>query len=132
MPTLDNFQLSAETSPELNRATIVAACDVEISDFELFASQASPLRYSVDCRVLNKDLQYEDTVMTYPRQTLPREGCPSGATQHLVFEAVGVMMSDLHRHVFTRDELIAEFTLNDADGGVQQTYRSQALRVSLE
>ena len=42
-------------------ATVVASCDVELTDFEVNAVNVLRPRYTVDCRVINRDIQYENT-----------------------------------------------------------------------
>jgi hypothetical protein len=40
-------------------------------------------------------------------------------------------MSELHEHVITADQLIAEFTLTSLETGAQDTKRSDVVTVSL-
>jgi hypothetical protein len=84
------------------------------------------LRYTLECVVLNRDLQYEQKVLAYDAQSLP-DGLP---VAHIAFEAV-TAMSDLHQHVFTRDELVAEFTLTDGETGSQEIVRSEVVKADL-
>jgi hypothetical protein len=75
---------------------------------------------------LNRDLQYEATVLVYDPQSVPAE-LP---VAHMIFGAVAPM-SDLHQHVFTRDQLIAEFTLTNGETGAQHRLRSNLVTADL-
>jgi hypothetical protein len=129
--SIEHPLLQVSTNPFQNQATVIASCDVEFSDFEVNAMNVLGLRYTVECRVLNKDLQYEDTVLRYNRQDLPRDTQRARHSEHIVFET-GAVMSDLHEHVFTRDQLVAEFTLTDHETEAAQVRRSAVLTVDLE
>jgi hypothetical protein len=131
LASIDHARLQVFTSALENQATVVASCDVEFSDFEVNAINALGLRYSIDCRVLNKDLQFEDTVVRYKRKDLPLDAQRVANSQHVVFDTVTVM-SDLHEHVFTRDQLVAEFTLTDQETKAAQVERSAVVTVDLE
>jgi hypothetical protein len=130
MATINNPQLTVSTHPLLNTATVVASCDVELTDFEVNAVNMLRLRYTVDCRVINRDIQYEDTVIRYDSRDIPQLGYAAESTNHVVFE-IDALMSDLHEHILTNDQLIAEFTLTDRETGAQQTVRSKAVEVDL-
>jgi hypothetical protein len=121
-----NTQLTIATDPKQNAAAVTASCDVDLTNFERNAMQLLGLRYTLECRVLNRDLQYEQTVLAYDEQALPAD-LP---VAHMVFEAV-TPTSDLHLHLFTRDELIAEFTLTNGETGSQEVVRSAVLSADL-
>jgi hypothetical protein len=72
---------------------------------------------------LNRDLQYERTVLAYEAQSLPAD-LP---VAHIAFEAVAAR-SDLHQHVLTQDELVDEFTLTNGETGSQDIVRSEVAR----
>ena len=126
MAKIHNPQLTITTDPNQNAATVVATCDVDLTDFERNAMELLGLRYTVECVVLNRDLQYEQAVLGYDAQSLSA-GLP---VAHIAFEAV-TPMSDLHQHVFTRDELVAEFTLTNGESGSQEVVRSDVVKADL-
>jgi len=82
-------------------------------------------------KVSTNSLQYEDTVLRYDRQQLPHDTRRAANSEHLLFETIAVM-SDLHEHVFTRDQLVAEFTLTDHETRAAQVKRSPAVSIDLE
>jgi len=131
MASIEHPQLQVSTDPLQNQARVVANCDIAFTDFEINAMDVLGLQYSIDCQVFNKDLQYEDTVLRYDRQNLPRGTQRAANAEHVVFDMVAVM-SDLHEHVFTRDQLVAEFTLIDQETHAAQVIRSAVVRVDLE
>jgi hypothetical protein len=49
---------------------------------------------------------------------------------HMLFEAAAAK-SDLHRHVFTQDQLFAEFVLTNGETGAQQIVRSPGIATDL-
>ena len=123
MATISNPQLTITTDPEQNAATLVANCDVDLTDFERNSMKLLGLQYTLECVVLNRDLQYEQTVLVYDAQSLPAD-LP---VAHMAFEAA-TAMSDLHQHIFTRDELIAEFTLTNGETGSREIMRSAVVK----
>ena len=110
-----------------NTARVLATCGVEFTDFEANAMRLLGLRFEVRCAVVNKDLQYETIVLTYDPQWLDSHAA-AGAT--VVFETV-TSMSDMHQHVFTRDELYAEFTIENGETRDQVSGRTEVVRVDL-
>ena len=110
-----------------NTARVLATCGVEFTDFEANAMKMLGLRFEVKCAVVNKDLQYETTVLTYEPQWLDYHAA-EGAT--VVFEKV-TSMSDMHQHLFTRDELFAVFTIENGETGDQYTRRTEVVAVNL-
>jgi hypothetical protein len=126
MATISNPQLTITTDPMQNGASLVARCDVDLTDFELNAMRLLGLRYTLACGVLNRDLQYEQTVLVYEPQFVPAD-LP---VAHMAFEAVSAM-SDLHQHIFTRDELVAEFTLTNDETGSREIVRSELVTADL-
>jgi hypothetical protein len=73
MAKLSNPQLSVTTDPIQNRADVAASCDVELTEFEVNAIKLLDLKYTLECRVLNRDLQCEDTVLEYEPQMVAGE-----------------------------------------------------------
>jgi len=129
MASITNPELTITTHPFENRATVVATCDVQFTEFEVNAMTLLQLRYTVDCQVLNKDLRYEDTVIRYDSQDLPRLTGPV-ATEQVVFETVAAM-SDLHEHIITNDQLVAELTLTNQETGEYDSKRTEVVTVDL-
>ena len=129
MAALHNIQLKVDTERWANQATIIATCDVEFTDFEVNAMKLLALRYAVGCQVLNRDLQYEDPVIRFDDQQLP-SATAATPTEHVVFRSVNAM-SDLHEHLFTRDELVAEFTLTNMETRENDVRRSNLVAVDL-
>jgi hypothetical protein len=126
MASIDNPQLAITPYPMQNRASVSATCNVELTRYEVNAMRLLGLTYVLECRVLNRDLQYEDTVLTYEPQSVPGVLL----TVHMVFE-MDAVMSDLHEHIFTRDKLIAEFTLTNSETGAQEIVRSDVITADL-
>lgn len=88
-------------------------------------------RYRFECQVFNKDLWYEDAVISYDDRPLPSiNGGANDHLEHVVFEARRAM-SDLREHVFTRDQLVAELTLTNLETGESQVRRSKVMTVDL-
>ena len=131
MASIEHVLLKVSTNSLQNQARVAASCDIEFSDFEVNAMHLLGLQYTIDCRVINTDLQYEDTVLRYDRQQLPHDTRRAANSEHLLFETIAVM-SDLHEHVFTRDQLVAEFTLTDHETHAAQVKRSPVVSVDLE
>ncbi len=109
MATIENAKLTVSTDRLLNQPTVAVNCDVEFTEFEVNAMNMLDLRHQLSCNVLNKDLWFEDTVIAFDDVDLPRAASEATAHEHVVFETVAVM-SDIHGHMFTRDQLIAELS----------------------
>ena len=130
MATIVNCLLRIAPDPLDNQATIIATCDIEFTDFEMRAMSLLELHYAIDCRVLNKDLWYEAVVVDYDRQILPSADRGAQREDHVVFETVA-RMSNLHEHVVTRDQLVAEFTVTDLETDAQEVKRSAVVTADL-
>jgi len=131
MATIDDPRLSIATDPLLNQATVTAKCEVHFTEFEVRSMQLLGLRYTLECRVLNKDLQWQDTVLQYDTVELPGDTSSIQTIEPVTFETVAVM-SNLHEHVVTDDQFIAEFTLTDQETHATQVERAPILTVALE
>src|SRR6266568_8007958 len=125
MATMRNIQLAVTTDRFNNLATLVASCDVDFTEFEVNAMNLLGLHYTVACQVLNRDLQYEDSVIRFGHRELPPVATAATLTEHIVFRSDAVM-SDLHEHLFTKDELVAEFTLTNVETGEAEIGRGNA------
>jgi hypothetical protein len=130
MATMRNAQLAVTTDRFDNMATLVASCDVDFTEFEVNAMTMLGLHYTVACQVLNRDLQYEDPVIRFSDQELPPVATEATQTEHVEFRSDSVM-SDLHEHLFTKDQLVAEFTLTNMETGAAETLRSNVVAVDL-
>jgi len=127
MASIEHPQLSVTTDPMSDQASIIASCDVQLTEFELQAMRLLGVRYTVDCRIVNQDLWYEDTVLRYEQG----EVAPGGTSVSMVFESASAM-SALHDHLFTPDKLLAEFTLTDQETQDSEVKRSPVLSVALD
>ena len=127
MASIHRPKLTVDPNRLENTATVRATCGVEFTEFEANAMNLLGLRFEVRCRVVNKDLQYETTVLTYEPQWLDYHAA-EGAT--VVFETV-TSMRDMHQHVFTRDELFAVFTIENGETGDQCSRRTEIVAVDL-
>ena len=45
-----------------------------------------------DCRVINRDIQYEDTVIRYDSREIPRLGYDVEGSEHVMFEIDAPML----------------------------------------
>jgi hypothetical protein len=127
---MHNVQLAVTTDRLDNLATLVASCDVDFTEFEVNAVTLLGLRYTVACQVLNRDLQYEDPVIRFSEHDLPPVARDATRTAHVEFRSDSVM-SDLHEHLFTKDQLVAEFTLTNMETDAVKTPRRNVVGVDL-
>ena len=130
MAALHNIQLAVNTDRFDNLTALVASCDVDFTEFEVNAMTLLGLRYTVACQVLNRDLQYEDPVIRFSDKELPPVATAATRTERVEFRSDAVM-SDLHEHLFTKDQLLAEFTLTNMETGETETGRSNVVAVDL-
>jgi len=72
MAKIKNVELVVKTDPPGDRANILVSCDLEFTEFEINAMNMLGLRYTLDCRVLNRHLVGEETVVTFRERDLPR------------------------------------------------------------
>jgi len=130
MPTLHNADLSVTTDRPQDRATVIVSCDVNFTDVEVNAMDMLDLRYSLNCRVLNKYLLDEDPVITYSEQIFPRIPGAARHYEHVVFETSSPMY-DLHERLLGKDKLIAEVTLRNEETRDEQKLRTDDVSVDL-
>jgi len=130
MTTIGNPKLSVATDDNLQRAAVVVQCNVRFTDFEVNAMNRLGLRYTLRCRVVNKDLWYETTSLILEDVELPRVPGAATASEEVVFETAAPLDA-LREHMFTRDELFAELTLVNNETGAEQVARSETQTIDL-
>src|SRR5260370_15788229 len=119
MPTIDRPELTIAPDRLQNLATISVSCEVQFTEFEVNAMNILGLRYTLHCRVFNKDLWDVEPVAILDDQVFPRAAeAPVSRNEHVVFETVRAM-SDLRTHVITQDQLLAELKLENEETGQQ-------------
>jgi hypothetical protein len=106
------------------------SCDLEFTEFEVNAMNMLGLRYTLRCRVVNKDLWYETTSLILEDVEFPRVPGAATASEEVVFEVVAPF-EELREHMFTRDELLAELTLVNNETGAEKVARSETQTVDL-
>jgi hypothetical protein len=124
MATVNNPRLAITTDRPHDKATVTVVCDVDFTDFEVNTMNRLGLRYTLRCRVVNKDLWYETTSLTYDDRELPGVPGAAAASEEVIFETVA-LLDALREHMFTRDELFAEVTLVNNETGTEQLARSE-------
>jgi len=130
MPTIKNADLAISTDRPQDRATVVVSCDVEFTDVEVNAMNVLGLRYTLNCRVLNKYLLDEDSVVTYVHHSYPPFAGEGRRYEHAVFDT-NVSIALLNEHVFGKDTLVAELTLNNDETGEQVVERTEEISIDL-
>jgi hypothetical protein len=130
MTMIRNPKLSIAIDDNLQHATVVVQCNVQFTDFEVNAMNRLGWRYTLRCRVVNKDLWYETTSLVLEDVELPRVPGAATASEEVVFEVVAPLDA-LREHMFTRDELLAELTLVNNETGSEQVARSETQTVDL-
>ncbi len=130
MATIHPPTLTIAPDEALDRATVRVESNVQFTDFEVNAMNKLGLGYTLQCRVINKDLWYESTVLVLDEVVLPRIAGAAAASEAVVCETV-VALDALREHMFTRDELLAEVSLVDTETGAEQVVRSEMLSVDL-
>lgn len=130
MATITRPELSVSTNLFHNRATLAASCVVAFTEPEVTAINQFGAWYRVECQILNKDIRFEDTVYRFEEHLIPRLARSASANELVEFRA-DAAMSDLHEHIMTPDQLVAQFTLTDHETGAQDSKRSDDVLVSL-
>jgi hypothetical protein len=132
MTRINNLELSVHTDHLDTLASVTVTCDVEFTQFEVNAMERLGLEYRLHCQLFNKDLWDVEPVAILDDQVFPRPGYASVAhIEHVVF-ASDRPITDLHRHAFTQDQLIAEVRLVNEETGDETVSSTQAVRVNLE
>ena len=122
MPAITNVVLTISTDTALDRARVVVNCDVEFTQVEVNAMNILGLQYELSCRVLGRDALDDYPVVTFHTQVFPTVPGAALTSEHALFDTVGVM-TDLHEHVFGKDQLVAELTLTNTETGTQNVRR---------
>jgi hypothetical protein len=130
MPSIKNAELSITTDRPQNRATVVVSADIEFTDVEVNAMEVLGLRYSLDCRVLNKHLIDDDPMLTFHAHSYPRERYGARHYERAVFET-NVDMDSLHEQLLGKDNLVAELRLKNQETGTEDVARTDAIAVDL-
>jgi len=130
VPTIKNADLAISTDRPQDRASVVVSCDVEFTDVEVNAMNLLGLRYTLNCRVLNKYLLDEDPVVTYVDHSYPQVVGEGRRYEHAVFDT-NVAMALLNERAFGKDRLGAELTLNNDETGEQEVGRTEEISIDL-
>lgn len=130
MPTLPHAGLSVAMDDNLTEATVRVVCNVEFSEFEVNAMNLLGLRYTVRCRVINRDLWYETTALEFDDIRLPHVGKNASTSEEVVFDTT-LPADALREHMFTREQFIAELQLIDTEAGAEQVVRSETVTVDM-
>jgi len=130
VPTIKNATLTISTDRPQDRAAVVVSCDIEFTDVEVNAMNILGLRYTLNCRVLNKYLLDEDAVVTYGHHSYPRYASDARRYERAVFDT-NVPMTDLNERLFGKDTLVAELTLKNEETGEQVVERTEEVSVDL-
>jgi len=130
MAAIHSPRLAITTDRLQDRATIVVACDLDFTEFEVNAMNILGLRYTLRCDLLDLGALYDHTQVSFDNQAFPRVPGQAAAHEHAEFETQAAM-HDLHTYVFGNDALEAQFTLTNEDTGAVITRRSQVVQVDL-
>jgi hypothetical protein len=130
MATINNPDLTVTTNRPVDRASVIATCDVEFTDVEVNAMNMLGLQYTLTCQVINKELLDEDPVITFRQVTLPREIGQASRTDHVVF-ASDEAMESLHDRLIGKDKLVAKLTLTNQETHADVSARTEQIAVDL-
>jgi len=130
MPSITNPQLAISTDRALNKATITVSCDVEFTQFEVNAMTQLGLSYSLRCELLNMDMMYPESVVSFAGQEFPNVPGHGHPHEHATFEAT-TAMNALHMYIFGKDTLVAELTLKSEESGATTVKRTPGVAINL-
>ncbi len=131
MATIDRPELAIGTDRLQDLATLSVSCEVHFTEFEVNAVNLLGLRYRLHCRLFNKDLWDVEPVAVFDDRMFTREaGATVSQDERVVFDTVR-KMSDLHIHVFSKDELVAELRLENEETGEDVIGRTKVVAVDL-
>ncbi len=130
MPAITNVVLTVSTDTALDRATVVVNCDVEFTQVAVNAMSILGLQYEFSCRVLDRDGLDDYPVVTFHTHVFPTVPGAALTNEHALFDTVAVL-TDLHEHVFGKDQLVAELTLTNTETGTQTVRRGGVIADSL-
>jgi hypothetical protein len=130
MPTISNTALTVTTHRPEDDASVLVTCDVTFTEVEVNAMNLLDLHYTLQCRVLNRELLDEDPVVSYQDITYPRIVGDARPFERAVFDQY-VPMDHLHKRLIGRDRLLAEIKLKNDETGAEVTQRSQVIDIDL-
>jgi hypothetical protein len=81
-------------------------------------------------RVLDKNALDDYPVVTFQSQIFPTVPGAALSTEHALFDTVSVV-TDLHEHVFGKDQLVAELKLKNEETGTEEIQRTEVIAIDL-
>ena len=131
MATIENPLLTIDQDPLADEADVKVACDVEFTDFEVNAMNELGLQYRLTCRLYNKDLWDTEPIALFEDQIIGKTAdALAQQSMHAVFETTR-RREDLHTHVFSEDQLVAEIGLRDQESSAEVRVQTATLNVDL-
>jgi len=130
MPTISNAELNVITDLPEDQASVTVTCDIAFTEVELNAMNLLGLQYTLQCRVINKDVLDDYPVVTYPDITFPRVAGQAERYDRAIF-ADSTPMNNLHERLIGKDKLVAELTLKNTETGEEVTQRTEIVDVDL-
>jgi hypothetical protein len=130
MSSISDPQLSIQIEHATRMATVRVSCDVEFTDFEVRSMNLLGVRYTLVCELLNMDMLYPQSVVTFIPVQFPRIRDGARKYEHAEFEAVAATR-DLHLELIGKDSLLAELRLSNEDLGTRSVKRTPAMLVDL-
>jgi hypothetical protein len=129
VPSITSAHLSVNTDLPQDLATVAVTCDVQFTDVEVNAMDVLGLQYQLSCRLLNKYLLEENSVLTFDDQTLPSLG-GGRHLEHAEFEAT-VAAYDLNERLFGKDKFVAEIRLRNTETDEEVVARTDEISVDV-
>jgi hypothetical protein len=130
MPTISNAQLNVITHRPEDQASVSVTCDIAFTEVEVNAMNLLGLQYTLQCRVINKDVLDDYPVVTYPDITFPRGAVQAERYDRAIF-ADATPMNNLHERLIGKDKLVAELKLKNTETGEEVTLRTEIVDVDL-
>jgi hypothetical protein len=130
MPTLSNASLSVNTNRPLDQATVRVGCDIEFTEVEVNAMNILNLRYTLRCKILNKELLDEDNVASFHHLSYPRTEGAARRFERAVFEKTE-RMEFLHDRLIGKDKLVAELRLKNEETAAEDVLRTDTIAIEL-
>jgi pyruvate-formate lyase-activating enzyme len=130
MATITNSEMTITTNRPEDRATVIVNCDVEFTEVEVNAMNLLGLQYTLECRVLNKELLDEEPVVTYIHQVFPRVAGMARRYERVTFDTYQPMYL-LHDRLIGKDKLMAELKLKNEETGGEVVERTEVVAVDL-
>ena len=130
MATISNAALTVTTHRPQDEASVLVTCDIGFSEVEVNAMNLLSLQYTLQCRILNKDLLDEDPVVSYQDIRFPRGDGQAHRYERAVFEQF-VPTDNLHERLIGKDKLVAELILRNDESGAEVTQRTEVIDVDL-